>query len=216
MKKTPDTPDTAVALELSSGLDIGGFPDARAWTLAQPLRFTSDWQGQHADSARETEARVLWTNEYLYFRFRCRYRTLTVFEDSDSNGRRDYLWDRDVAEIFLQTDANRPGHYWEFEISPNGMWIDLEISPDGKRDPRSGMKSRVVVDELQKVWTAELALPMRKVVNVFDPSAEWRVNFFRVEGATEPRFYSSWRPTCTPEPNFHVPEAFGLLRFKKT
>jgi alpha-galactosidase len=96
------------------------------------------------------------------------------------------------------------------------MWIDLEISPDGKRDPRSGMKSRVVVDELQKVWTAELALPMRRVVNVFDPSAEWRVNFFRVEGATEPRFYSSWRPTCTPEPNFHVPEAFGLLRFKKT
>ena len=216
MKKTANNPDTAVALELSSGPDTGAFPDARAWTLPQPLRFTSDWQGKHADSARETEARVLWTNEYLYFRFRCRYRTLTVFADSDSNGRRDYLWDRDVAEIFLQTDANRPRHYWEFEISPNGMWIDLEISPDGKRDFRSGMKSRAVVDELQKVWTAELALPMRKVVNVFDPSAVWRVNFFRVEGPTEPRFYSAWRPTCTPEPNFHVPEAFGLLRFKKT
>jgi len=41
----------------------------------------------------------------------------------------------------------------------------------------------------------------------------WRVNFFRVEGATEPRFYSAWRPTNTPKPNFHVPEAFGALVF---
>jgi alpha-galactosidase len=48
----------------------------------------------------------------------------------------------------------------------------------------------------------------------FDPDAEWRVNFYRVEGATEPRFYSAWRPTGTPAPNFHVPEAFGQLVFK--
>jgi alpha-galactosidase len=41
----------------------------------------------------------------------------------------------------------------------------------------------------------------------------WRVNFFRVEGAAEPRFYSAWRPTNTPKPNFHVPEAFGALVF---
>jgi hypothetical protein len=215
MKKAPNIPDTAVALELSSGLDTDGFPGTHAWALAQPVRFTSDWQGKYADSARETEVRVLWTNEYLYFRFRCRYRTLTVFEDSDSNGRRDHLWDRDVAEVFLQTDASQPRRYWEFEISPNGMWIDLDISPDGKRDPDSGMKSRVVLDQSDKIWTAELALPMGLFSNILESCQEWRVNFFRVEGATEPRFYSSWRPTYTPEPNFHVPEVFGTLRFQK-
>jgi len=215
MKKVPDIPDTAVALELSSGPDKDGFPSTPAWTRAQPVRFTSDWQDKDADAARETEVRILWTNEYLYFRFRCRYRTLTVFEDSDSNGRRDHLWDRDVAEVFLQTDASQPCRYWEFEVSPNGMWIDLEISAEGNHDPRSGMKSRVAVDESQKVWTAELALPMAALANAFDPSVEWRVNYFRVEGATEPRFYSSWRPTYTLEPNFHVPDAFGFLRFQK-
>jgi len=172
MKKIPDIPDTAVALELSSGPDKDGFPSTHAWTRAQPVRFTSDWQDKDADAARETEVRILWTNEYLYFRFRCRYRTLTVFEDSDSNGRRDHLWDRDVAEVFLQTDASKPCRYWEFEVSPNGMWIDLEISAEGKRDPRSGMKSRVAVDESRKVWTAELALPMVVLANAFDPSAE--------------------------------------------
>ena len=42
----------------------------------------------------------------LWLRFRCRYRTVTVFADSEANGRRDQLWDRDVAEVFLQTDPS--------------------------------------------------------------------------------------------------------------
>ena len=47
----------------------------------------------------------------------------------------------------------------------------------------------------------------------FDPSKVWRVNFFRVEGPSEPRFYASWQPTKTPVPQFHVPEVFGKLVF---
>jgi alpha-galactosidase len=79
----------------------------------------------------------------------------------------------------------------------------------------SGMKSRAVLDQFGKVWTAELALPICSLTNVFDPSEKWRANFFRVEGANEPRFYSSWQPTYTPQPNFHVPEAFGNLQFTR-
>ncbi len=150
----------------------------------------------------------------LYLRCRCRYRTLTVFPDGAVKGRRDKLWDRDVAEVFLQTDPAQPHRYWEFEISPNGMWIDLDISPERKRDPSTGMKSRVNLDESGTIWTAELALPMQSLTSHFDPARDWRVNFFRVEGASEPRFYSSWQPTRTAQPNFHVPEAFAFLRFK--
>jgi len=216
MNRTSYIPATAVAMELTGGPDPVGFPSAHAWILAPPVRFACDWQGENADLTRETEVRVLWNNDFLYLRFLCRYRTLMVFADSDANGRRDQLWDRDVAEVFLQTDASQLRRYWEFEVSPNGMWIDLEISMDGKRDPESGMKSQVTVNEGGKIWTAELALPMGVLTADFHPSQEWRVNFFRVEGATEPRFYSSWRPTYTPQPNFHVPEAFGILRFQNT
>ena len=215
MEDVRHIPTTAVATELFGEPDTDGFAPAQAWALAQPLRFAADWRGENQDFARETEVRLLWTNANLYLRFCCSYRTLTVFADSDANGRRDQLWDHDVAEVFLQTDAGQPRRYWEFEISPNGMWIDLEISPEGKRDARSGMKSRVVVYEPEKIWRAELVLPMAVLVNAFDASAEWRANFFRVEGATEPRFYSSWRPTRTPQPNFHLPEAFGAFRFQK-
>jgi hypothetical protein len=54
---------------------------------------------------------------------------------------------------------------------------------------------------------------MKCLVVRFDPATKWKVNFYRVEGASEPRFYSAWRPTRTPVPNFHVPEAFGELIF---
>jgi len=47
----------------------------------------------------------------------------------------------------------------------------------------------------------------------FDPTATWRVNFYRIEGATEPRFYSAWNPTRTAAPISTSPEAFGELVF---
>ena len=205
--------DTVFAMEISRAAGDPGFPEARDWMMAPPIRFSADWQGKNADSFQQTEVRVLWSKETLHLKFHCRYQILTVFPDSDAKGRRDELWNRDVAEAFLQPDPSQPRRYWEFEIAPNGMWIDLEIAPEGKLDPNSGMKSRVARDESERLWTAELALPMASLTKKFDPSSPWRVNFFRVEGAAEPRFYSSWRPTNTPQPNFHVPEAFGILRF---
>jgi alpha-galactosidase len=204
-----------IAQQLRDEPDAAGFPAADSWQTAPAIRYRKDWQDKNEDIGRETEVRVLWNVTTLWILFRCRYRSLTTFADSDPDRRRDQLWERDVAEVFLQTDPRDPRRYWEFEIAPNGMWIDLEISPEGKRNPCSGMKSRVIVDESKKLWTAVAALPMRSLSRAFDPAENWRVNFFRVEGAAEPRFYSSWQPTHTPQANFHVPEAFGLLRFQK-
>jgi alpha-galactosidase len=177
------------------------------------LRFSADWQGKNADPQRETEVRLLWTAETLFLRFGSNYRTITVFPDAELNGWRDELWDRDVAEVFLQPEASNLRRYKEFEVSPNGYWIDLDIGRGEKQDLKSGMRRRVVLDEKGKTWIAELAIPMKCLVREFDSSATWRVNFYRVEGASEPRFYSAWRPTGTPMPNFHVPEAFGELVF---
>jgi Domain of unknown function (DUF1083). len=209
---------TAIALVLSGALDRDGFPTSDAWAKAQPVKFDTDWQGANSDPQRETEVRLLWTRETLFLRFNCRYRSLTTFSDSDPDGRRYQLWERDVAEVFLQPDPSAPHRYWEFEISPNGKWVDLDIDldkpPGHKGNPGSGMKSRVVLDEKRKIWTAEIALPMQRLARVFDAKEDWRVNFFRVEGPTEPRYYSSWQLTRTLQPNFHVPEAFGRLRFQ--
>jgi alpha-galactosidase len=211
--------ETATAVRWAGALDGEGFPLGEAWQEAPGLAFAWDWRGENADPERETEVRLLWRPATLFLRFCCRFRVLTTFTDSQADGRRYGLWDRDVAEVFLQPDLSLPRSYWEFEVAPNGKWIDLDIAlgekpPGHKGDPRSGIKVRTQVAEAKKVWTADMALPMRTLTAEFDAAAVWRTNFFRVEGRAEPRFYSCWQPTKTPRPDFHVPQAFGELRFR--
>ncbi|MBZ5598985.1 MAG: carbohydrate-binding family 9-like protein [Acidobacteriia bacterium] len=202
-----------VAAYTSREIEPDAAHPASDWQTATPVVFCSDWQGKNPDSSQETQVRILWSPRTLYLRFQCRYRELHVFADSDPNGRRDHLWDRDVAEAFLQPDPSRERYYKEFEVSPNGMWIDLEIFPGGLADLKSGLRRSVVLDEKFHTWAAELALPMKALTLHFDPNSVWRANFYRVEGTKEPRTYMAWQPTGTPEPNFHVPAAFGKLRF---
>jgi hypothetical protein len=189
----------------------GIFPSLMDWERAQPLAFCSDWQGKHKDPQRETEARFSWSQKYLFVRFHCRYRDIYVYEGGPS--RRDQLWLRDVAELFIRPGNEDPRHYREFEISPNGDWLDLDISPGKKTHLFSDLKSRVTIDADRCLWTAELAIPLDCMAQAFDPGEIWRLNLFRIEGAEPNRFYSAWRPTHTPQPNFHVPEQFGALQF---
>jgi hypothetical protein len=210
----PASISEVTAVRLSREVGASGFPFESEWESADPVSFSHDWQGKNEDPARSTEARLLWNEQDLYVRFCCRYRSLDVQPDADPDGRRDYLWERDVAEVFLQCDRFGQKHYKEFEVAPNGYWLDLDITPQGLCHIASGMRSSVKLDESKKEWTGELAIPLQAVTDRFDPAHTWRVNFFRCEGLDTHRFYSTWQPTHTPEPQFHVPGVFGILRFQ--
>src|SRR5215469_9003833 len=93
---------TAFALYLPEPIGADGFPGKASWEKAAAVRFSSDWRGRATDPQRETEVRLLWTLDTLFLRFVSRYRELHVFPDARPDGWRDHLWDRDVAEAFLQ------------------------------------------------------------------------------------------------------------------
>jgi alpha-galactosidase len=209
----PKSTPTAVAVRLTGKLDSEGFPAKSAWEKSRAYSFDQDWKGENANPQRATEVRLLWTPETLYLRFLCKYQTIFVFPDARADGWRYELWERDVAETFLQPDSTDPFVYREFEVSPNGFWIDLAVSHGKIEELHSGLRRRVVMDEKAKTWTAELAIPMKFLTTQFDPKHPWRANFYRIEGETEPRFYSAWSPTFSPKPNFHVPSAFGTMEF---
>ncbi len=206
---------TAFAQPLTVPPDAEGLPAESAWKLSPGVRFDHDWQAQNADPDRATEVQLLWTPDTLFLRFQVKYRNITVFPDAREDGWRDELWNGDVAEVFLQPDSRDPWKYKEFEISPNGFWIDLDIINRRHTELHSKLRRRVVQDPQAKTWTAELAIPMLSLTPHFDATQSWRVNFFRVEGAAEPRFYSAWSPTYSREPDFHVPRAFGKLVFRE-
>jgi alpha-galactosidase len=209
----PAPSSEVVARAVAGSITLDAARPANEWQTASPITFLTDWQGKNPDSSLRTEVRLLWSPSCLYVRFVCRYRTLYLFSDADPNGRRDHLWERDVVEAFLQPDPSRERHYKEFEVAPNGFWIDLDISPGPLTDLKSGLKRSVWLDQSSHTWAAELAIPMKSLTSNFSPAAVWRANFYRVEGSHEPRAYLAWCPTHTPQPNFHVPREFGNLRF---
>jgi hypothetical protein len=198
-----------IARKLLSSPNQEGLPLSAAWDMAIPVAFCSDWRGENADPLRETEVRLLWSPDHLYIRFSCRYREIYVCDGK--NGRRDQLWEKDVAELFVHRGTDELRHYREFEISPNGDWLDLDINAGQKSFLMCDLKSRVVCNADK--WMAELAIPMDSLTSDFNPDELWRLNLFRIEGREPDRFYSAWRPTYTPKPNFHIPEHFGELVF---
>lgn len=203
------------AERVRGSLDAEGFPASGSWKKTQAVQFASDWRGESTDPSRQTEVRLLFNSDTLFVHFSCRYVSLFVYPDARSDGWRDELWNRDVAEVFLQPDSRDPWVYKEFELAPNGYWIDLAVSHGQNTELHSRLRRRVQLLESEKVWIGELAVPFKSLVPAFSPKDHWRVNFFRVEGHTEPRFYSAWSPTYTEKPNFHIPDKFGTLLFRE-
>jgi len=202
-----------IAAQVRRPMDAQTFPSKDDWSRARPVVFCANWKGEQADPQRKTEVRMLWSSQSFYLRFEARYREIYIY--SEANQRRERLFLRDVAEVFIQPNSTEGKHYKEFEISPNGNWLDLDIAPTGGSNLMCDVKTKAIILNEKHLWVAELAIPMKCLARNFDRNADWRLNLFRIEGQGPDRFFSAWRPTQTERPDFHVPEVFGTLKFSR-
>jgi alpha-galactosidase len=210
----PDLPDQLPVAFANRVPAVGadGFPHASQWADAPATFFRHDWQGKPLAGPQSTRVQLLRGAGHLYLRFICKYETLTTFDQAGPANAIWPLWERDVVEVFLQA-PDRAGlkSYREVQVAPNGLLQEIAIEVSGKRRIDGGSRARAHVDTGNKVWTAELAIPMRGTDSAGDG---WRLNLFRIEGpeaAGDNRVHSAWSPTRTAAPDFHVPGAFGRL-----
>lgn len=205
-----------VAQYVNHPLDVADF-EAEAWNGCQPIEIKHHWSGEPASPARHAEARICWSNEALHVRFVGKqHEPLIIAENPRIDQKTLGLWDRDVCEIFLAPDAANPARYFEFEAAPTGEWIDLGIMvrPSGREtdwDFASGFTTAARL-EGERLLIA-MRIPWSKAIPKPSAGDTWRVNLFRCVGPEAPERYLAWLPTRTPEPNFHVPDVFGKLRF---
>lgn len=188
------------------------------WQKCPPISIRHFWSGEPAPASRHAEARLCWSNEALHVRFiGAQHEPLVVSTNPVTDKKTLGLWDRDVCEIFLAPDQANISRYFEFEAAPTGEWVDLGITltPSGREtdwDFASGFTTAGKLEQDQLFvgmripWSDALPKPQSGEV--------WRANLFRCVGPESPDRYLAWRPTGTPEPNFHVPEAFGSLHFE--
>ncbi|MFM9904666.1 MAG: carbohydrate-binding family 9-like protein [Pyrinomonadaceae bacterium] len=193
---------------------------ASIWEKARDILISKYWSGAGAPATRHFKARLLWSDTALYVRFEAaQSEPLVVSEKADVKMKIRGLWDRDVCEIFIAPDKKKRNKYFEFEIAPNGEWIDLgiEVTPDERVtdwDYKSGMTSFAKIEEGKVVMAIKIpweafGVARPKIGDV------WLGNLFRCVGKGKTRGYLAWSPTETPKPNFHVPEKFGEFEFVK-
>jgi Carbohydrate family 9 binding domain-like len=192
--------------------------DNQTWQRCQPVKISHLWSGEAAAAARHAEARICWSNEALHVRFvGAQHEPLVVSPNPVTDKKTLGLWDRDVCEIFLAPDASNPSRYFEFEAAPTGEWVDLGITltPSGREtdwDFTSGFTTAAKLEQDQLF--VGIRIPWSEAIPKPKPGDVWGVNVFRCVGPEAPERYLAWRPTGAPEPAFHVPDAFGKLRFE--
>ena len=189
------------------------------WDKASEVSITKYWSGLAAPDSRQFNARLLWSDTALYVRFEAaQAEPLIVSEKPDLTQKIKGLWDRDVCEIFIAVDKAKRNKYFEFEIAPNGEWIDLgiEVTPKERKtdwDYKSGMTSATEIRK-DRILMA-IKIPFLALGKTPKTGDIWLGNLFRCVGKDQTRGYLSWQPTKTKTPAFHVPKAFGEFQFVK-
>lgn len=193
-------------------------PTTSFWKAAKPVTALKNNLGEET-IGKPTEIRARWTKDSIYILFSSPYSELYLFPNPSKDKETNKLWERDVAEIFLGADFEKIHEYREYQVSPQGEWVDLNINtkqalPEGGWKWDSGMKVLARVDEKNKIWYGEFQIPLKSVTDKPVVSgARMRGNFYRFEGGPPKRKSASWIPTG--RPSNHTPEKFGILEFVK-
>jgi Carbohydrate family 9 binding domain-like len=202
----------------SSDFALTADPEAQSWKDVKGVFAEHGPKGELTPGHR-TEIRSRWSDNNLYLLFVCPYQELYLKSKPSTTTETNKLWDWDVAEVFIGTDYQNIKHYTEFQVSPQGEWVDLDI--DRNQSPpvhdwqwNSGFEVKARIDEGKKIWYGEMRIPLTKI-DKRAPKAgnEMRINFYRFQGPPPDRKRIAWSPTNAD--NYHVPEAFGSLKLEK-
>jgi len=190
-------------------------PAISFWQAAQPVYADKAPYGQTLPRYR-TEIRSRWTENNLYFLFICPYEELHLKPSPSTSTETYRLWDWDVAEVFIGSDFRNIRRYREFEISPQGEWVDLDIDLANPHHEEgwtwnSGFVVAARIDSAAKIWYGAMRIPF-SALQSRPPGVDqkFRINLFRSQGPPPNRTAVVWQPTMSH--TFHVPEKFGLLR----
>jgi len=119
------------------------------WTAYdQPLNTdvtSSFWRGAVAtymdsnpygkpDPKYRTEIRTRSTQQNCISCSSAPYEDLYLKPNPNTSEETNDLWNWDVAEVFIGSDFQHIRRYKEFEMSPRGEWIDLDIDLDKPHD----------------------------------------------------------------------------------
>jgi hypothetical protein len=193
-------------------------PRSILWRGAIPVYAELGTQGRPV-AGYTTEVRSRWTDRNLYVLFVCPYEELSLKPAPRTAKETNELWNWDVAEIFLGSDFQNIRRYKEFEVSPQGEWIDLDVDLALPHHEvgwtwNSGFQVTARIDRKAKIWYGAMRIPFA-ALSTQRPAAgtTFRANLLRSQGPAERHQLIAWKAPMTD--TFHTPERFGTLELIK-
>ncbi len=197
---------------------ISADPHAPFWEGVPGAIAANDPHGQPVPGIK-TEIRSRWTPHFLYLLFVCPYNELSLKPNPQTDVETNHLWNWDTAEAFLGSDFQHINLYKEFEVSPQGEWVDLDIDSTNMGNQEawkwnSGFQVAAHIDAGAHTWYGAMKIPYASIdARAPKPGLKLRANFYRLQGAPPHRLFIAWQPTG--KDSYHVPEAFGTLELAK-
>lgn len=193
-------------------------PQTTFWKGARPVYAEVDHYGNPVPAFR-TEVRSRWTAKSLYLLFTCPYKELYLKPSPDTSKETNELWNWDVAELFIGSDFRDIKRYKEFEVSPQGEWVDLDINLNLPHHEsgwtwNSGFEVAVRIDAQAHVWYAAMRIPFQSIDERAPRAGNFfRANLFRSQGPPGQKQAIVWKAPMTE--TFHTPERFGQMELVK-
>jgi hypothetical protein len=190
-------------------------PATPFWKASSAVFMEHDALGKKVPRYR-TEVRTRWTENNFYFLFVCPYEELHLKPAPDTQKETNELWNWDVAEVFIGSDFENIKRYKEFEVSPQGEWVDLDIDLTKPHHEdgwtwNSGIEVRARIDQAAHIWYGAMRIPMASIDSgPAKPGKTMRINLFRSQGPPSHQQAVTWQAPM--RDSFHVPERFGLIR----
>ncbi len=188
------------------------------WRRAVILEdFSYPWR---QEKPPRTTFRALWDEVDLYFRFDVEDPDIRIFTGDDP--KMDIVRS-DRVEIFFRRDEGMTPYYG-LEMDPLGRVLDYRADYHRQFDYGwswpAGLDVRA--DKIQRGYTVsgQISLESLRELGLLHDDYRleaglFRANCVRLEEDQADFKWISWMDPGTVEPDFHVPAAFGVLRFEK-
>lgn len=225
MNVNAEVPEYTV-MRTTGKIVVDGVLDEEDWAKAESVgEFSFPWWTE--GEKEQTEAKMLWDDDFLYVSFRCSDKH--IWADHYSTNEATCI--DDCAEIFWNPGDESSGMYYMFEMNCIGNLLSVYKNPLHKFTER---ESRIMVPRIGRTvqgsvnsdhdfdsgWILEVAIRFTDYPEL-SPSErpsdgdKWRVGLNRCGGKTNQQ-YSQWSPSQTARPNFHVPDDFGRIIFSSS
>jgi hypothetical protein len=174
------------------------------------------------------EVKIAYDDTALYVIFR----VADQYVRAVAQAHQGHVWEDSCVEFFFTPDADVSKGYFNLEMNCGGTMLFHFHPGTGKERivfserecemiQRGHSLPRIVDPEIRTpiIWTLAYCLPIDLLKAYFPvvkpgPNVQWRANFYKCADQTSHPHWLTWAPVDFAKPNFHVPEAFGVLKFE--